>query len=228
MGPLKAWIRALSPQAELALVLVVAFGAIVPRSLAALAGGLAGPATPPLTNAALLRTALLEILILGVLALFLRARGWTLRRLAAAPTLEDLVVGIALAVACYGGYAILWNVTLILAPGIGAAAHATRLIAGPLQWPTLVLVSLVNPVFEEVLACAYVIAALRERAGVVAAVNTSAALRVFCHFYQGAVGLLGIVPMALLFAWWYARTQRLWPLIVAHALVDLAGLALGQ
>ena len=35
-------------------------------------------------------------------------------------------------------------------------------------------------------------------------------------------------PLALLFAWWYARTARLWPLIVAHAMLDLAALALGS
>jgi membrane protease YdiL (CAAX protease family) len=34
--------------------------------------------------------------------------------------------------------------------------------------------------------------------------------------------------MALLFAWWYARTSRLWPLIIAHALLDIAGLAFGR
>ena len=39
------------------------------------------------------------------------------------------------------------------------------------------------------------------------------------------VGVLGIVPMALLFAYWYAHTRRLWPLIVAHAILDLVGLA---
>jgi membrane protease YdiL (CAAX protease family) len=53
----------------------------------------------------------------------------------------------------------------------------------------------------------------------------SAGIRVFYHFYQGAVGVVGIAPMALLFAYWFARTGRLWPLIVAHALTDFAGLA---
>ena len=44
------------------------------------------------------------------------------------------------------------------------------------------------------------------------------------HFYQGALGVLGITPMVLLFAYWFARTGRLWPLVVAHALQDFTAL----
>jgi membrane protease YdiL (CAAX protease family) len=29
----------------------------------------------------------------------------------------------------------------------------------------------------------------------------------------------------LLFAYWYARTKRLWPVIVAHGAMDVIGLA---
>jgi uncharacterized protein len=207
-------------------VLVVAFGATVPRSLAALLGGLGGPATPPITDATLLRSVLFEIAILALLALFLRLRGWSVQRIGLAPGWVDTGVGVLLAIACYVLYALLWIVVVSVVPRIASAAP--HLIGGPLSWPAMLLVSVVNPVFEELLLCGYLITALRERAGVVAAVNASAGLRVFCHFYQGAVGLLGIVPLALLFAWWYARTGRLWPLIVAHAVLDIAGLALGR
>lgn len=162
---------------------------------------------------------------MAVLALFLRARGWTLQRLGLAPSWRDSGLGVALALASYVGYALLWIVTISLWPRVGQVARATHLIGGTLQWLNVLLVSLVNPVYEEVFLCGYVVAALRERVGVTAAINASAGLRVFCHFYQGALGVLGIVPMALLFAYWYARTARLWPLIVAHAILDLAGLA---
>ena len=79
-----------------------------------------------------------------------------------------------------------------------------------------------HPVSTEITG--YVISALREARGVTTAINVSAAIRVFCHFYQGAAGVIAITPMALLFAYWYAHSRRLWPLIVAHAIVDLAGL----
>ena len=46
----------------------------------------------------------------------------------------------------------------------------------------------------------------------------------FYHFYQGALGVLSITPMGPLFAYWFARTGRLWPLVVAHALQDFTAL----
>ena len=103
-------------------------------------------------------------------------------------------------------------------------ASRMRLAQGPFDWPTMITASVVNPVFEEVFVCGYVITALKERFGTTTAINVSAGIRVFYHFYQGALGVLGITPMALLFGYWFVRTGRLWPLIVAHALQDLTGL----
>jgi uncharacterized protein len=102
---------------------------------------------------------------------------------------------------------------------------STHLVAADLRWPIVVMASTVNPVFEEVLVCGYVITALKGRVGTTTAVNVSADIRVFYHLYQGAVGVVGIAPLALLFAYGYARTGRLWPLIVAHALTDFWALA---
>ena len=209
-------------------MLAVAFGATVPGSLAALFGGLTAPDTPPITDAVLLRSALFEVVILVLLGLFLHVRGWSALRLGLAPSWFETGLGLPLALIYYLLYAAVATAAASASPRIQAALDATQLIGGPLSWPTMLLVSVVNPVFEEALICGYLMSVVRERAGVVAAVNASVALRVFCHFYQGAVGLIGIVPLALLFAWWYARTSRLWPLIIAHAMLDLAALALGS
>jgi len=52
----------------------------------------------------------------------------------------------------------------------------------------------------------------------------SLAIRLTCHLYQGAAGVIGIVPLGFIFTYWYARTGRLWPVVLAHALFDVAGL----
>jgi hypothetical protein len=57
-----------------------------------------------------------------------------------------------------------------------------------------------------------------------AGVNVSVAIRLLYHLYQGGIGVIGIIPFGLIFAWWYARIGRLWPLFVAHGLTDAAGL----
>jgi membrane protease YdiL (CAAX protease family) len=56
------------------------------------------------------------------------------------------------------------------------------------------------------------------------AVNASTALRVAYHLYQGPAGAISMIPFGLLFGWCFARTGRLWPLVVAHGFFDLAGL----
>jgi uncharacterized protein len=223
---LREQIRRLSPRSEVLLTLFVAFGATIPQGLAALLDpqALLRHHTPPITNHALLAAVTYELVIICVLGLFLRARGWTLARLSVGPGVRDAVAGPVLAILCIVLYQLLWQLAVAAWPGLGATAQATHLVGSDLQWPTVVLASLVNPVFEEAFVCGYVIAALRESCGVTTAINVSAAIRVFCHFYQGAVGVLGIVPMALLFAYWYARNGRLLPLIVAHAILDMAAL----
>jgi hypothetical protein len=32
------------------------------------------------------------------------------------------------------------------------------------------------------------------------------------------------IPFGLLVTWWYARTGKLWPILVAHAVIDLMSL----
>lgn len=219
-------IRGLSGRSEVLLTLAIAFGLVIPRSLAALIDPqrLFERGSAPITDRALLGTVVYELVLMSLLGAFLRMRGWTLARLGLGPSWLDSVIGVALAGAAYLAYAALWMGTASLWPQITQIGEATHLVAAGLGWPSIVLVSLVNPVFEEVFVCGYVIASLRETRGVTTAVNVSAAIRVFCHFYQGAVGVLAVVPIALLFAYWFARTGRLWPLIVAHAALDFAGL----
>lgn len=198
----------------------------MPQSLAALFDPriLYARTAPPITNGALLGTIIYELVVLCVLGAFLATRGWTLPRLGLAPSWRDSAVGAGLALIYYFFLILLWGLTVAVWPRIGTLGAATHLVRADLQWPTVLLVCMVNPVFEEVFLCGYVISALRESRGVTTAINVSAAIRVFCHFYQGAVGVVAITPMALLFAYWYAHSRRLWPLIVAHAIVDLTGL----
>ncbi|HYL72396.1 MAG TPA: CPBP family intramembrane glutamic endopeptidase [Candidatus Dormibacteraeota bacterium] len=218
-------IRRLSGGSEVLLVLFTAFGLSIPVSLAALFGGLP-PATAPITDEQLLGAALYELTILTLLGLFLHVRGWTLEKLGLRPSVRESLNGLVLAAAAYLAYAALWIGAVALWPHLEELAAATRLLGKDLSVPNVLLISLVNPVFEEVFVCGYVITALRERLGMTAAINVSAGIRVFYHFYQGAAGVLGIVPIALLFAYWYARSGRLSPLIVAHAMLDVTALAI--
>lgn len=90
--------------------------------------------------------------------------------------------------------------------------------------PVLVLSALRHAVLEEVIVVGYLFIRLRHLGwSTPAIIITSALLRGSYHLYQGFGPFIGNVLMGLLFAWFYARTRRVMPLVIAHALIDITG-----
>ena len=56
----------------------------------------------------------------------------------------------------------------------------------------------------------------------------SAAIRFDCHIEQGPISALTILPLGLIFAAVYWRWRRVWPLVVAHGVMDFLGMMPGQ
>jgi membrane protease YdiL (CAAX protease family) len=87
--------------------------------------------------------------------------------------------------------------------------------------PVLLLDAFQNGAAEEIVVSAYLVTRLlqmgwsRERT-----VIASATLRGSYHLYQGYGGFAGNLVMGLIFAWWFQRTRRVVPLVVAHFLLD--------
>ena len=92
--------------------------------------------------------------------------------------------------------------------------------------PLLAVFAIGNAVFEEFLWLAYGVTALSRRMGLARACAVSIALRTAIHAYQGALAIVGILPVGLVFTAYYARTRRVWPVIVAHALQDALAFAI--
>lgn len=106
--------------------------------------------------------------------------------------------------------------------GLGAnlAFSGSVPAVGTVSLSTMILLSTVNPVFEEVLVVGYVMSVIQRRHSMWLAINISTLIRLSYHLYQGPVAIISIVPMGLLFGYCYARTGRLWPLILAHAMMN--------
>jgi membrane protease YdiL (CAAX protease family) len=88
--------------------------------------------------------------------------------------------------------------------------------------PALLLSAAGNAWAEEVLVVGYLLTRLRqlgwgENAGLLA----SALLRGSYHLYQGFGGFVGNVIMGLVFGRFWQRTNRLWPLVLAHTVLDV-------
>ncbi|MEC5200248.1 membrane protease YdiL (CAAX protease family) [Arthrobacter sp. PL16] len=90
--------------------------------------------------------------------------------------------------------------------------------------PVLILSALRHAVLEEVIVVGYLFIRLRELGwSTPAIIITSALVRGSYHLYQGFGPFVGNVLMGLLFGWFYTRTRRVMPLVIAHALIDITG-----
>jgi membrane protease YdiL (CAAX protease family) len=88
--------------------------------------------------------------------------------------------------------------------------------------PVLVASALANSRAEEVVMVAYLLRRLRQLGWTEnRAVAAQALLRGAYHLYQGLGGFVGNVAMGLVFGRVWQRTNRLWVLVGAHALIDV-------
>ena len=213
-------IRRLPPKAEFTIVVALAFGYFIIGSLIyAFAPDVLATAVSDRGLQWLLGY---EAAMLMVLSAFLWVRGWRPGRIGLQPGTKDTVIGIGLAAVGYVVYLMIWMAASSIVPGLAHSLHGVA--GGGLSLTTVIAVAVLNPVFEEVFVCGYVISALKTGRGVYFAVNVSVAIRLAYHLYQGALGVMGIVPLGLIFGHWFARTGRIWPVVVAHALFDFIAL----
>jgi uncharacterized protein len=161
--------------------------------------------------------------VLGVLYI----GGWRLRDLNLAPSVSATVLGATIFAGMWLGD---WTFTIVMKTifptmqSVYDMAEAYRPSVPP-GLLLVVLVSIVNPLFEEIFVCAYVIEALRGRFGTTTAVNASVVIRASYHLYQGIAYQPFHIAYGLVQAYVYARYGRLWPLLVSHALLDFIPLA---
>ncbi|WP_227997882.1 CPBP family intramembrane glutamic endopeptidase [Nocardia australiensis] len=132
---------------------------------------------------------------------------------------SDMLPGLALA-------------AIIGLPGLGLylTAHAMGFSVtivpsslGDYWWrlTVLILSACANAFAEEILVVAYLITRLRKLGWTEnSALLASAVLRGSYHLYQGLGGGIGNLVMGLIFGRFWQRTNRPWPLILAHATID--------
>jgi membrane protease YdiL (CAAX protease family) len=152
-------------------------------------------------------------LILG----FLRLRGLPWSELRPVVTWSDTLRGIGV---FFGAMGAVW-LAFVFAAGLPGAAE--RLAEVPIEAAfgllPAVLVVAINPLFEEAINIGYIQARLRPQ-GAAFAVGAALLVRLLANLDQEAHALVGIVPLGLLFGIYTWRTGRLWPVIVAHALIE--------
>jgi membrane protease YdiL (CAAX protease family) len=224
---MRKYLQTLPLATEFAIVILGAFGyfflgAFVIALTKASVGDSAS--TGAYTAGHLIQLIVYELPVGAVLFAFLHLRGWSLERLGVRFSAIETLVGFGLAffaeLACYVP---LLAVALAFPASIQAMT-ASQPTPGGFSLATVVILSIINPIFEETFVCGYVITVLKERSDASTAVAISTAIRLLYHLYQGPLAFFGIVPFGLVVGAWYARSGRLWPVIVAHGLGDFIAL----
>jgi membrane protease YdiL (CAAX protease family) len=200
--------------AEFATVIFIGFGLSIVTSLVAIYNYDVHRQIVAFNDMHLWSVVAYEVIFGGIIFLILRHSGWRWRDFHVHYSNWGTLFGFGLAaIAIASLFPVRW---------IFGSADVTKPAASMLA---VVAASLINPWYEELLVCAYVIEALRKRFGLAVAVNASIALRLSYHLYQGPQAWIAFTLFGLIMSFAYVKTGRLWPVIVAHATEDFLGLA---
>jgi len=105
--------------------------------------------------------------------------------------------------------------------GLSASVVPTTLTDTWWRIPVLIVMAFANGWAEEVIVVGYLMTRLRQLGtGSTRTLLYSALLRGVYHLYQGFGAGLGNFAMGVVFGLVWRRTGRLWPLIVAHGIID--------
>ena len=219
---------------EIAVVLAVTFGlsgyTALLRLIEAVLLGLSGqtvalnPRRSPfsLIDLGLNLAGLFQLLAWGGLALYLLWRaGDSPARIGLARFRwrTDFLGGLGLALMIGIPGLALYQLARIL--GVNASVEPAELNDTWWRIPMLLLLSFGNGWAEEVVVVGFLLTRLRQlQVNPWVALALSSLLRGVYHLYQGFGAGLGNVAMGLVFGYAWQRTGRLWPLIVAHTLID--------
>lgn len=216
-------------RAEILIVLAVTFGISGLRGLLRLGDALLDPrplgeqqvtlhqslSHSPWIDLGLQLAAAATLFAYGALALHLLAADSRLAR----PDRRDLGQGVALAAAI--GLPGLAFYAAAVHLGLSREVIPTTLTHPWTEVPVLLTWSLANAFGEEIVVVMYLLTRLRQLGwGLPAALAASSVLRGSYHLYQGISAGFGNILMGLLYGWFFWRTGRVWPLVIAHFLID--------
>lgn len=205
-----------TPYSDAVVVVALCFGYfILGSTIAVFSHG----STQPFSDNSLLAIVVLE-LMLGACALgVLYARGYPLRTLLPRPSWGGALIGAGLYMLTVG-----CNVLFTGFASDDLTQPVQRLLEGQRSMSALLLLSLVNGLYEEVFLMAFLQRGLR-RLGGSNAVGVVLLVRMLYHTYQGPLGLLAVAIFGLVVGVYYWRSGRLFPVIVAHIVADVWALA---
>ena len=229
---MKSFIRNLSLPTEFCLVLFICFGLSIAASLIWIinhvvqapqthAGSIVHPGNKDviqIKNGDIVFSVVLQMITLGITLWLGRIRGWSLATFGLRVSWKWTGAGVLL----FFALQLVNHLVQFLMTGSFfdvANSHGVPafLRVSHLTVPFVILIALVNPVFEEAIESGYFFHAL-QRYGPWVTIFAAALFRGFLHVTMGLNGFVTMFAMGLLYGCVYWRWRQLWPLILAHSL----------
>ncbi|WP_395005649.1 CPBP family intramembrane glutamic endopeptidase, partial [Undibacterium sp.] len=206
--------------AEASILIAIAFGNFIIVSIDAVASNF--PTSGSFSDNTLAYLILIEFIFGGLALLFLRFCGYSIRELLPRPTWKGSIHGAILCV-----FALFtWSLIEPVFSNRFLESEPIAIIVSNAR-PSLIYViavSALNGLYEEFFLLGYLVRGFASK-GASFAIGFSIFVRLLYHLYQGPVGAVSVVVIGLVFSLYYWRTRSLWPVVFAHILVDVIGLA---
>lgn len=219
------------PQAsvtELIIVLGIAFGQFIAVSLQSFVSHAAqlsnAEQVVAFSDELLIDLVGYEIFVGLMCCIILAVRGWTLADFHLRPSWKLTAIGFLLLGLHYAMYYATYSLMALM---IGTQVLEATSFEFQASLIPIILLSVVNPLFEEVFVVGYAVPVVERLSNGGGAILFSTVFRLLYHLYQGPIAFVHILPLGLMFAFFYWRWRKLWPLLVAHAALDFIPLAFG-
>ena len=183
------------------------------------------------SNSWLLHNIAEDSAVLALMLFFLRWRGWNSEdlkiRIGWWASLQSVVLMIAVKVSnaltvvalllFVFGVSLIHNYLMF----IGAnGLHSKNLSFAPVD-VAFIMFQIINAYSEELTCMAYGFNQFAAKRGPLFALIVTVLMRMLWHTYQGPINMLGFGVVFLIFGVYYWFTRNLWPLILAHFLLDV-------
>ncbi len=211
-------LRRMPPALEALIVLAICFG---PAVVASLRDAIAPEGAVVFDNHRVILILLQEFLGFAFAGGLLYARGWRLSDVRVSFSLGSLGWGVLLYVLWV--FASRLVISLTAALGLGPMQGYGVSVSSSLSPALLVMLLLVNPIYEELWFSAYPIERFKGFAAAVA-LGVSVVVRLLCHAHEGLAGAAAVGLLGVMSGLYYWRRRDLGAIVLAHFLADSIGL----
>lgn len=209
----------LSKIAEVLIVLTLGFGLFIYSSTIAILNNSDASTLQTYNSYDFIFIVVYEIIILTILAYYLKHRNWSIKDFNLDFTYKMIGVAILLVV-LREGLGMLFTRIISTSKILSPETINEPSISFQTNIVSIVLMVIVNSIYEEVLLIGYFFKRF-EKFHPAIIILISLLIRTSYHTYQGFTNLIMIFLMALIFGLYYVKYKKLWPLIIAHGIGNI-------